>query len=176
MTNKELQEIIRNVALETAKKYVSEPSHGQFYAFPVNGKGANKGLKIAVYPRNSVLHGIESEKCFNACAISENVIKFTKAQVDKIRQAFGIPMAVYDTDYMDYNSLPKSANGLRATTFEKITVDILNENGFMGGGFRWTGNSTKKQYDGENNEGITIECKGVKGKLTKFIAEEESEE
>lgn len=167
MTIQELNAMIRNVAIETAKNYVSEPSHGQFYAFPVNGKGAQKGLKIAVYPRDSVLHGIESEKCFNACAISENVIKFTKAQVDKIRQAFGVPMVVYDTDYMDYNSLPKSANGLRATTFEKITIDVLNEHGFMGGGFCWTGDSTKKQYDGENKQGVTVECKGVKGRLTK---------
>ena len=113
----------QKVAEETAKQYITDKKHGDYYALPINGKGANGCLQIAIYTRDAMLQSINNGRVYNACGIVDNVLKLVRIQVDRIRSAFGVPIVVYNTHYADYNDLEKDfKSGLRATTFEKLVT------------------------------------------------------
>lgn len=168
MTREELQAMVQEVAEETARQYIADQKHGDYYALPINSKGANACLQIAIYSRSAMLHSVETKRIYNACGIVENVFKLLRVQTDRIRSAFGAPVAVYNTQFADYNALSKdNASGLRATTFEKVVCDTLNKCQFEKGAFEWVGLKSGSTIDCINSAGVTIECKGLKGRIVK---------
>lgn len=150
-------------ALEKAKNYVESVLHGDFYAFPVNGKGKENHVIIVIYRRETVLQSIITEKILNACKVEVDTLKLAKLQLDRIRQAFGKPLQeIHVLEYENYKDMEKDArNGLRATTFEKVVARKIES--ALNIKTKWVGALKNSTFDVWLENGQHLECKGLRG-------------
>lgn len=155
-----MDERIKTAALIMAIEYVE--THSPRYIFPLQEKGKDAGLKIAIFTREQVLSALQNGKWERACNIEAGTVKITKFQRDKLQQAFGKPVAVLSTQFANYDELPLADNHQRARTFEKIAAETMKK------GYhaivQWIGGLNNVRADIVVN-GVRYEVKGHRGTL-----------
>lgn len=156
-------------ALEKAKNYVEAVSHSDYYAFPINGKGKENHVIIAIYRRETVLQAIITEKILNACKVEVDTLKLSKLQLDRMRQAFGKPLQeIHVLEYENYKDMEKDANNnLRATTFEKVVARKIEA--ALNIKTKWIGAMKHSTFDVWLENGQHLECKGMRGAFEQVV-------
>ena len=153
----EKQELIKAAALEMAIDYVK--SHSPRYIFPLQEKGNDAGLKIAIFTREQVLNALESGKFENACKFENGVVKISRFQRDRMQRAFGKPIFEIKTSYSKYDDMEKSGV-LRSRTFEKVCADLMKIT--FNASVQWIGGLNHSKVDIIVN-GVNYEVKGDRG-------------
>lgn len=153
-----MDEKIKAAALLMALEYVK--NHSPRYIFPLQEKGKEAGLKLAIFTREQVLQALENGRFENACKYEAGQVKLAKFQRDRLQRAFGKPIAEIKTSYENYDALPLANNHTRARTFEKVCAEYM----------RIAYNTTVQWIGGLNNSkvdiivnGINYEIKGERG-------------
>ena len=153
----EKQEIIKAAALAMAIDYVK--SHSPRYIFPLQEKGKDAGLKIAIFTREQVLSALENGKFENACKFENGVVKISRFQRDRMQKAFGKPLMEIKTSYEKYDDMEKSGM-LRSRTFEKVCAELMKTT--FQATVQWVGGLNHSKVDIIVN-GVNYEVKGDRG-------------
>jgi len=152
-----MDEKIKAAALLMALEYVK--NHSPRYIFPLQEKGKDAGLKLAIFTREQVLQSLESGRFEKACKYESGQVKLSKLQRDRIQQAFGKPIAEIKTVYENYDALPLS-NNMRSRTFEKVCAEYMKK--AYNASVQWVGGLNNSRVDIIVN-GINYEIKGERG-------------
>ena len=169
MTEQEKIELI-NAALIGARDYVSNVNHADYFIFPERSGNERETLCAVIYKRENILQALNTDKWLKACKFETGNIKLAKIRRDRLRQAFGVPIATLPLDIDNYNELEKDRKtSFRSTAFEKTITTLLNN--VFHDDFIWTGALKNVQVDiiGKNSK-IRIEVKGLRGRFAKETA------
>lgn len=159
-----MNDIIKAAAILTALKYVTDPRHGDVYAFPM--VVSKQGLSLYVISREQLANAIESGKALEAghLKIEGNVLKVRSHSLLALRQSYGAPKAIVKLEgFTDYKSLPLDPSecaGRRARTFEKLACKVL--------GYKWVGGLNRVQIDGVGAKD-RLEVKGMRGRIDAYM-------
>lgn len=139
----------RTSAAELAKKYAQNPIRN-IYALPMvakGGRGAHGRVKIALYERETVLAAIEKfidqgRDAAPALGMVSRGVGLACVEEMRIRQTFGRPLEVIETDFQKIAEIPRDpncANAPQARSWEKITAQLVSGT--------WVGGLRNVQYD-----------------------------
>ena len=159
-----MENTIKAAALFAAIKYVTDPRHGDTYAFPM--VVSKQGLSLYVISRDQLLNALTTERALELghLKIEGNVCKVRSHSLMTLRQTYGAPKAIIKLDgYKDYKSLPLDPSecaGRRARTFEKLACKAL--------GYKWVGGLNNVQIDGIGPHD-RLEVKGMRGRIDAYM-------
>lgn len=135
--------------LENALDYVANPNHAERFALSAvkrGGKGRAGQVVVMIYDKDAVYNALvkygQNVKNAPALAIHNGGVALKRIEYMTMRQTFGAPIAVYETDLTKVDDIEPDAgcvNAPYARAWEKICAKVV--------GGRWCGGLLNVQID-----------------------------